>query len=147
MIGSSQMRHNRGDAVYHLTEHPTQIELYIEDVTPEAVLAEALLALGDVFAEASAESGTPVTHEIVVRADDFPALLNAWVNELVRLAEGDGFVPERVATMRLESTSIDAVVAGERGIPQSRIKAVTYERLEMRRLDDGVWNARVVLDL
>lgn len=133
--------------MYHLSEHPDQIELLIEDVSPEAVLAEALLALGDVFASASAESGTPVTHEVAIRAADFPALLGAWVEELVRLAETDGFIPERVEKMRLESTSLTARVAGERGIPQSRIKAVTYERLEMERRDDGVWNARVILDL
>lgn len=132
---------------YQLIEHPNEIELQIEDANLEAVLAEALLALGDVFADASAESGTPVTHEVVVRADDFPGLLGAWMAELVRLAETDGFIPERVETMRLEPTAVAAVVAGERGIAQSKIKAVTYDRLEAEQLDDGAWTARVILDV
>jgi SHS2 domain-containing protein len=132
---------------YQLIEHPDEIELQIEDANLEAVLAEALLALGDVFADASAESGTAVTHEVVIRAEDFPALLGAWMEELVRLAEADGFIPERVETMRLEQTSVVAVVAGERGIAQSKIKAVSYERLEIRRLEDGAWAASVILDV
>jgi SHS2 domain-containing protein len=132
---------------YQLIEHPNEIELQIEDVNLEAVLAEALLALSDVFAAASAESGTPVTHEIVIQADDFQALLGAWMAELVRLAETDGFIPERVETIRLEPTSVVAVVAGERGIAESKIKAVTYDRLEVARLEDGAWTARVILDV
>lgn len=132
---------------YHLNEQPDRIELEIEDVSPESVLNEALMALGDVFADASAESGTPVTHEVALRADDFPALLGAWIDELVRLAEKESFVPERLERMRLETSTINAVVAGERGIPRSRIKAVTYERLETRRREDGVWEARAILDV
>ena len=132
---------------YQLIEHPNEIELQIEDANLEAVLAEALLALGDVFAAASAESGTPVTHEVVIQANDFPALLGAWMEELVRLAETDGFIPERVETMRLEQTAVAAVVAGERGTAQSKIKAVTYDRLEAEQLDDGAWTATVILDV
>jgi SHS2 domain-containing protein len=131
--------------VYHLNEQPHEIDLHIEDVTPEAIMAEALLALSDVFG--AARDGKPVTHEVVVRAHDFPGLLAAWMQELVRLAETEGFVPERVAKMRIEGTGIDAVVAGERSIPQSRIKAVTYDRLEMSQLEDGAWTARVILDV
>ncbi len=105
------------------------------------------MALGDVFADASAESGTPVTHEVALRADDFPALLGAWIDELVRLAEKESFIPERLERMRLEASTINALVAGERGIPRSTIKAVTYERLETRRREDGVWEARAILDV
>jgi SHS2 domain-containing protein len=125
-------------------EHTSEIELLIEDATPEGVFTEALVALGDVLSEA--RKGEPVTHAVRISAPDLPALLAAWMEELVFLAETDGFIPERVVEIELEDTGIVAVVGGERSVPQSLIKAVTYHRLEMGRTDAG-WRARVVLDV
>jgi SHS2 domain-containing protein len=68
------------------------------------------------------------------------------LEELVYLAETDGFVPKRVVRMQLEGTRLVAVVGGVRSVPQSLIKAVTYHRLEMRRAN-GTRSARVVLDV
>jgi SHS2 domain-containing protein len=130
--------------LYRWAEHTSEIELLIEDDSPEAVFTEALVALGDVLSEA--RGGEPVTHEVRISAPDLPALLAGWMEELVYLAETDGFIPERVAKLELEGTSLVAVVAGERSVPQSLIKAVTYHRLELKRAN-GTWRARVVLDV
>jgi SHS2 domain-containing protein len=130
--------------LYRWAEHTSEIELLIEDDSPEAVFTEALVALGDVLSEA--RGGEPVTHEVGISAPDLPALLAGWMEELVYLAETDGFIPERVAKLELEGTSLVAVVAGERSVPQSLIKAVTYHRLELKRAN-GTWRARVVLDV
>jgi SHS2 domain-containing protein len=132
--------------VYHLEERSSEIELLIEDVDAERIFAEALLALGDVFADAAAAPGTPVTHEVEVRASDLPTLLAEWIRELVYLAEAEGFVPERITKLRLAGTSLSAEVAGERSIPRSLIRALAYDRVEMEQLEDGTWTARVVLD-
>lgn len=142
--GTTMRAARKGMRMYNWLEGDAEIELLIEDVTPEAVFAEALLALGDALSEAT--HGTPVTHEVALSAEDLPALLAAWMNELVNLAERDGFKPERVEKLRIEGSSLRARVAGERSIPQSEIKAVTYHGVEMKRLDDGAWAARVTLD-
>jgi SHS2 domain-containing protein len=130
--------------VYRWMEHTSEIELLIEDDSPEAVFTEALVALGDALGDA--REGEPVTHEVSVSAPDMPALLAAWMEELVYLAETDGFVPMRVKRLTLEGTSLEAVVEGQCSVPQSLIKAVTYHRLEMKRAN-GSWWARVVLDV
>ncbi len=130
--------------MYNTIEHDSSVELLIEDVNPETLFTESLLALSDVLSEAT--GGTAVTHEILVTAEDLGGLLTAWVEELVRLAEGDGFVPERVYKERLESSSFKAMVAGERSIPQSEIRAVSCRGVDLRRLDDGAWAAQVILD-
>jgi SHS2 domain-containing protein len=130
--------------VYHWIRHTSEIELEIEDVDPQAVLTEAVLALSEIFP--LTREAEPVTHELEVAAEDLPGLLAAWMHELLRLAQIDGFVPERVEKLRLEGPRVWAVVAGERSTPpRSPIKAVTERRLEMRQLDDGAWSARVVL--
>jgi SHS2 domain-containing protein len=130
--------------MYSWIEHESELELLIEDESPEAVFTEALAGVGELLADA--RGGAAVTHEVSARAADLPTLLAAWVNELVNLAERDGFVPERVIQIELGDTSIKATVGGQRSLPQGLIKAVTYDRLEMTEVD-GEWQARVVLDV
>lgn len=132
--------------MYQLDRRGSEIELTIEDVDPGGVFGEALLALGDVFSEAAAASGKPVTHEVQVSAADLSGLLANWIRELVRLAEVEGFVPERIEKLRLADTGLRAVVAGERAIPRSLIKSVAYDHLEFEQQDDATWSARIVLD-
>lgn len=130
--------------MYNTVEHASSVELDIEDSDPQALFTESLLALSDVLSDAT--GGTAVTHDVRVEGRDVEGLLVEWVNELIRLAENDGFVPERVYKERFEGTSFSAKVAGERGIPQDRIRVVTCRSVQMKRLDDGAWAARVVLE-
>jgi SHS2 domain-containing protein len=130
--------------MYRWLEHESELELLVEDENPRAVLTEALVALGDLLTEE--RGGDPVTHEVRVSASDLPTLLAEWLNELVYLAEADGFVPERVVRMELGETSLEATVAGQRSVPRNVVKAVTYNRLEIEETD-GAWWARVVMDV
>lgn len=130
--------------MYHWLEHTSEIELLIEDETPEAVFTEAMVALGDILGDV--RGGEPVTHEVKISAPDRAALLAAWMEELVYLAETDGFIPHRIERLELDAATLEAVVGGERSVPQSLIKAVTYHRLEMKPVEGG-WQARVILDV
>jgi SHS2 domain-containing protein len=131
--------------VYRWLDHTSEAELWVEDETPEAVLGEATIALGDLFGRHA--KGEPVTHRVRLDAADLPALLADWLGELVYLAETDGFVPERVVKMELAGSSVDAVVGGQRTVPQTLVKAVTHHRLEFGHEPGGPWQARVVLDV
>lgn len=131
--------------MYETTESSTEIEFVIEDETPQAVFSESVVAFSDVLEEAY--GGEPVSHEVVLSADTLPGLLGAWMAELVRLAESEGFVPERVTKLRLAGSSVRAVLAGERGLPQGKIRRVAYDHVDVKKLDSGAWAARVVLDL
>jgi SHS2 domain-containing protein len=130
--------------MYRWLEHTAEIELLIEDETPEAVFTEAMVALGDVLGDA--RGGEPVTHDVRIRAPDRAALLAGWMEELVFLAETDGFIPHRIERLELDAETLTARVGGERSVPQSLIKAVTYHRLEMEPAGGG-WRARVILDV
>ena len=81
-----------------------------------------------------------------VSGPDLEGLLVAWINELVHLAEDDGFVPERAYRERLDEETFRARVAGERGIPQERIREVQCRSVGLKQLDDGAWSARVKLN-
>jgi SHS2 domain-containing protein len=130
--------------VYRWVEHGSEVEVLIEDESAEAVFTEALVAIGELLADR--RGGDPVTHEFVLGAVDRPALLVEWLNELVYLAETDGFVPERILALELGETTLAARIAGGRTGPQTLIKGATYHGLELGE-SEGAWRARVVLDV
>lgn len=131
--------------MYRWLDHTSERELWIEDESPEAVLGEAAIALGDLLREHPV--GEAVTHPVSVTAADLPSLLVEWLEELVFLAENDGFVPERLVEMDLGDGALEAVVAGQRTTPQTLVKGVTYHRLEFAQDGENAWHARVVLDV
>jgi SHS2 domain-containing protein len=131
--------------VYRWLDHTSEAELWVEDESPEAVLGEAAIALGDLLGRHG--DGEPVNHRVRLSADDLPSLLVDWLEELVYLAENDGFVPERVVRMELAGAGVDALVGGQKLAPQTLVKGVTYHRLEFAQNDGGDWRARVVLDV
>lgn len=113
------------------------------------MLEDALAALSELLAEPGAE-GEPARREVAVQAHDRPALLAAWLEELVFLAETEGFVPRTVEALALAADRLEARVAGVLDDPPHLVKAVTYHRLAFAR--DGAdparpWRARVVLDV
>ena len=130
--------------MYNTIEHAASVELMVEDVDDVALFPETLLALRDLLS--GANGGTPVTHEVTIEAPDLQGLLVEWVNELIRLATDDGFIPERIDKERLEQGSFRARVAGERGFSADQIRRLECRTVGLRRLDDGAWAARVMLN-
>lgn len=130
--------------LYRLVEHTSEVELEIEAESAAGVIAEATTAFGEVLVDAPRRE--EVECEVRASADDFPALLAEWLGELAYLAETDGFIPERVVRVDLADTAVEALLAGHRSEPQSLVKGVTYHRLQMAPAD-GLWRARVVLDV
>ena len=130
--------------MYRWIEHTSELELEIEVQTEEEAFAEALTALAELVGDYGA--GPPERRRLVVRADDPPALLAAWLDELVFLAETEGLIPERVDELELRGNGLRAVVTARPGEPRHIVKAVTYHRLELTE-DEGGWRARAVLDV
>jgi SHS2 domain-containing protein len=130
--------------MYRWIEREQGIDLKIEDESPEAVFREALVAFGDLLTEA--RGGEPVTHPVSLSAPDRPALLAQWMNELMRLAEADAFVPERVEKLALAGDALEADIGGQRDIPRSPLRPLSYHDLEMGTDDEGVWHAHLTFD-
>ena len=128
--------------MYRFVEHTAELELELEASSPEGVLAEALRAFAEL---AGAGEGETVERRVEVTAPDLPALLAAWVDELVFVAETESLLPD-AAEIAIEDDRVTAVLRGRRGEPRPLVKAVTLHRLRFRR-ENGVWRGRVVLDV
>ncbi len=129
--------------MYRWMEHTGELELEIDAPTPTAVFEDALCAVAELLGDERA--GDPRVCDVVCSAPDRGALLVAWIEELVFLAETSDFVPARVTRLDLTPERIDASVAGHEGRPRHLVKAATYHRLAFA-CPDGC-HARVVLDV
>ena len=128
--------------VFWFVEHTAELEVELEADSPEGVLEEARRAFEEL---AGTGDGAAVEVPVAVEASDLPALLAAWLDELVFIADTESVVAES-AELVLDGPRLTGTVRGGRGEPRPLVKAVTLHRLRFR-LEEGVWRARVVLDV
>lgn len=128
--------------MYRFVEHTAELELELEAASAEGVLLEALGA----FAELTGTgTGAPVERAVDLEASDPPALLAAWLDELLFLADSERLLPES-AELTVSGSRAAGRVRLRPGDPRPLVKAVTLHRLRFRR-ENGVWRGRVVLDV
>ena len=131
---------------YRWVDHTAEVELEIEAAGEREVLEEAVRAVAELLGVHTPSSTTE--RELTANAPDRPTLLAAWIEELVFLAESEGFVATRIESIDVSERSVRATVAGVLGEPPPLIKAVTYHRLEFApRARGGGYGARVILDV
>jgi SHS2 domain-containing protein len=130
--------------VYKWVEHTSELELEIEAATESAIFLEALDAFAALVADD--QNADSEQRELEVHGDDRELLFVAWLDELVFLAETEGFVPQRVPEFDLGDGVLRAIVSGHIGDPRHLVKAVTLHRLLFGPEGNG-WRARVVLDV
>ena len=117
-------------------------------------LAEALsyLAKGMFTVLADLDSVEPrQAIQVSVTSGDLEALAVDWLNELLFMFEGEGFLPKEFhVTVAEGGTSLEARCVGEPADPERHrirpaVKAATYHRLQVSH--DGEWRIQVILDM
>ena len=130
--------------MYRWVEHTGEMQIEIEAGSEEAVFAEALHALAWLIGGDG--GGEPVWREVAVDAHERAALLVAWLDELVYLAETEDLIPDGTERIELSDRGLVATVRCHRGNPRHVIKAATYHGLAFERAGAG-FRATVVLDV
>jgi SHS2 domain-containing protein len=128
---------------YEWREHTAEIELRIVATSEEDVFREASDAFGR-YVELE-RTGEPARHEVELEAPDRGALLVALLEELIFLADTEGFVPDRTQA-RLDGQRLVALLEGRRTRIDPIVKAATYHGLQFER-NGEVWDARIVFDV
>jgi SHS2 domain-containing protein len=122
--------------------------------TLEALFDEARRALLITVFEIPPERGE-YENSVHLVAPDLETLLVRWINELVFLVQGNGFVPVgtdlRIQKGEEEGFLLEAHLAGapldlEAYGWQGEIKSATFHGLDVTRGSEG-WHARVILDV
>ena len=128
--------------MYRWIDHTAELEIELEAPSAEGVFGEAAAALGELLG-----GGEPAgSRTVEVHASDRAALLAAFVEELVFLAESEGLVPVGVDAVELADGRARVEVALASGDPPHLVKAVTYHRLAFEPSGSG-YRATAVLDV
>ena len=91
------------------------------------------------------------TREIAATGDDRESLLVNWLQELVWLIDGEGWLPHHVTVREITATAVKGIASGEprdgaRHDFHVIVKAITYHQLAIRE-KNGQWTAEVYLDI
>ena len=128
---------------YEWRDHTAEIELVVRSDDPEGVFRKAADAFGR-YVELDSD-GEPATRTLELSAQDRATLLVALLEELIYLAETEGFVPDDSA-VELSGNNLHMELRGRTTKVQPIVKAATYHNLEFDQASGG-WQARVVLDV
>lgn len=131
--------------MYRWVEHTAEVELEIEAASERDVFALAVAALAELLGFGAAHDGAE-RRVVTATAGDRAALLASWLEELVFLAESEGFVATTLDDLSIEGDHVRAMVVGLIDDPPPLVKAVTLHRLLFEPRADG-YLARVVLDV
>ena len=129
-------------------EHTADIGLRVRGATVEELFeaaGEGLATLQGAWFPGEGQEET-----VTVRATDRPALLVAWLDELLFIHESrdavfGGFDVHSVGERELDAR-VRLAARGDRELESVGVKAATYHRLRLEREPDG-WVAEVYLDV
>jgi SHS2 domain-containing protein len=128
---------------YEWRDHTAEVELVVRASSPEEVFREAADAFGR-YVELD-DAGEAATRAFELTGRDPATLLVALFEELIYLADTEGFVADD-SSVELTGNNLRVELTGRRTNVQPIVKAATYHDLEFREAD-GLWEARVVLDV
>lgn len=135
---------------WEILEHPADIGLRARGSTLAGLFENAAAGMMEITAN-PAGIGEREQRAILAEAPDREALLVTFLEEILWLVDGQGWLPARVAVRGVSETAVTATAFGEprdtsRHEMRLIIKAVTYHQLAVRQTADG-WEAEVYFDI
>jgi SHS2 domain-containing protein len=126
-------------------EHTADWELEVWGPDVEALFNQAALGMFSLLGVRLA-AGRRNRRSMVLEAPDSETLLVDFLNELLFLADTEGFAPDRM-DLTIRGGHLDAVIEGAPIAGRSKeIKAATFAGLEIRRGECG-FETKVVFDV
>jgi len=135
---------------YRYIEHPSDVGFEAYGTTLEELFANAALAMYSFMTDVDAIEEVE-ERAVAVQAEDLYSLMFDWLDEMLFLFESESLVMNNFDITVDDSTfSITGKCRGGKFDPAKHeagmiIKAVTYNMMEVKK--NGVWHARVVLDV
>jgi SHS2 domain-containing protein len=116
--------------MFRWIERGDQLELELESESEDGVFIDALEAVRELLEEdTGAGLGDRAETRVFATGDDRAALLADWLRQLAALAEGEGFVPQRISALELRDDGLTATVEGACGTPAHLVRAISDDGL------------------
>ena len=135
---------------YEILEHPADIGLRARGATQAELFENAAAGMMEIVADPAGVAERE-SKPIAADAGDREALLVNFLQEILWLVDGEGWLPRRVAVEKIGETRVSAIAFGEprdaaRHEMRLIVKAVTYHQLSVRQAPGG-WEAEVYFDI
>ena len=135
---------------FTILDHPSDLGIEARGSTLAEAFVRAAEGLMSVILDLSTVRSTEI-RPIEIEAPDPSQLLVRWLTEILYLYDGLEFIAKNIALEEFSSTSLRAVVRGERLDPSRHrthldVKAITYHQLEVSGGPEGGL-VRVFLDI
>lgn len=137
-------------AGYEILEHTADVGVRARGASQAELFENAAAGMLEIAYE-TAGVAEREQKRVAVQAGDREALLIRFLEELVWLVDGEGWLPRRVAAEEIGDAGLCALAFGEPRDPARHnirmiIKAVTYHQLAVREAGGG-WEAEVYFDI
>ncbi len=125
-------------------EHTGELELRLSHRTLPGIYREGVRGLAEELGRPG--PGAREERPLVIRSSGRDALLADLLNEVLYLAEAEGFIAQDLVVDEVADGRLAGRLVGRAGVARTLVKAATYHGLRVRR-DGERWNASVVLDV
>ena len=138
------------DEPFEILEHTADIGVRARGPSLAALFENAAAGLLDVAFDAGAVAARE-SRPLLAEAADRESLLVNWLDEILWLVDGEGWLPHLVEVHEISETRVTGIARGESRDPSRHllrmiVKAITYHLLSVRE-ERGAWVAEVYLDI
>ena len=144
------MEQENPGAWFRILEHPADVGIEAHAGSLGAVFEECAKALVSIIMDATTLRDTHVK-TVSVSAADRDQLLVKWLEEILYLYDGQGFVLKDPVVNEITGSGLNATLKGDmidsdRHTMRLDVKAITYHQLSIRESNNG-FIAKVFLDI
>jgi SHS2 domain-containing protein len=138
------------EKIYDSFEHTADMGIQVYGRTLSQLFSHGGFALFDFMADLS-QVEEKCDREIQLECFDREELFVRWLSELLFIHETEGLILKKFVVLFIRGGRLKARVSGEPYSPENhgifyQVKAVTYHQIKIWR-ENGIWMARVILDL
>ncbi len=136
---------------FEMLEHTGDLKFRAYGESAEDLFNHCALALSNIMSRGK-KIPQSVRKEFVVSGEDYEALLYNFLEELIYLFDAKQFVVSKtdVSITSKEEYILNVVVYGDNVIKHKdldAVKAPTYAEMYFKKIDEGHWEAQVVVDV
>lgn len=133
---------------YKFLEHTADIKFLVEGETIEELFIESSKALIETIV-GKTKSITKLKKEISLKGEDIENLLYQFLEEIIFLIDGEGFLTLSIENLKIKDNNLKATLIGDnvkKYKSLNDVKAITYNSMSIKKLNNK-YSTEIVLDV
>ena len=133
---------------YEILEHKADLKIRAFGKNKKELFLNMLLAMAESMKAKIRSPKEKAKRKVIINSLDLPALLVDFLSEVLYLCQVNKEIYHAVRFTQLTDAQLEAEIEGQK-IERfgEDIKAVTYHGLEIKKKENGIWEAIVLFDI